>query len=303
LSAMPGQQHAAHVAVPVESDPALAAKAAARRAGVRVRELTDLADLRAAYELYAGIWRPDPLNPPVTTDLLRAFVKAENYVAGAFDGNDLVGACVAFFSAPADGALHSHIAGVSASARGRNVGFALKLHQRAWALAHGLSTIMWTFDPLVARNAHFNLNKLAARCTEYLPNFYGSMYDGINGTDESDRVFVRWQLGAPEVVAACMGRTNPMEAAAARASGADLALGISEFGHPVRGRIDSETCLVAVPTDIEALRDRDPAEATRWRHALRDVLGTLLTGGSTVVGFDRAGWYLTTRPCAAEDQP
>ncbi len=61
--------------------------------------------------------------------------------------------------------------------RGRSVGFALKVHQRAWALSEGLEEISWTFDPLISRNAHFNLVKLAAEPTSYHRNFYGHMAD------------------------------------------------------------------------------------------------------------------------------
>ena len=109
--------------------------------------------------------------------VLRAFSKVGNYVGGAFDGGHLVGACVGFFAAPSEDSLHSHIAGVAPSSLGRSVGFALKVHQRSWAMLRGVSEIAWTFDPLVGRNAHFNLAKLAARPVEYLPNFYGTMLD------------------------------------------------------------------------------------------------------------------------------
>jgi hypothetical protein len=134
-------------------DAAAAATAAAVAAGADIREITDLAELDAVYRLYGGIWRPDPKNPPVTTELLRALTKAGNYVAGAFDGPALVGACVGFFGAPADVVLHS-IAGVSPAALGSDVGFALKLHQRAWALLRGVSVIEWTFDARRARRRH-----------------------------------------------------------------------------------------------------------------------------------------------------
>ncbi|PJI52362.1 hypothetical protein CTI14_43535, partial [Methylobacterium radiotolerans] len=76
-----------------------------------------------------------------------------------------------FFASPGRRALHSHIAGVSGRMRGRSVGFALKVHQRAWALSEGLEEISWTFDPLISRNAHFNLVKLAAEPTSYHRNF------------------------------------------------------------------------------------------------------------------------------------
>jgi predicted GNAT superfamily acetyltransferase len=280
---------------PRAGDAVEAAEHAAHAAGVAVRELTDLADLEAVYRLYDRIWRPDPSNPPVTTEMLRALSKAGNYVSGAYDGDELVGACVGFFSPPADEALHSHIAGVSAAALGRGVGYAVKLHQRAWALARGAQTIAWTFDPLVRRNAYFNLAKLAATPAEYLPNFYGGMNDGINGDDETDRLLVHWPLAAPEVVAACAGTLRHVDAAALREAGAAVALGRGTTHAPVRGALDSATILVAVPADVEALRGTDPGLAKEWRVALREVLGPLLTGGARVNGFDRAGWYVLSR--------
>ncbi|EHR51344.1 hypothetical protein SacmaDRAFT_3110 [Saccharomonospora marina XMU15] len=269
-----------------------AAEAAARAARVRVRELTELADLEAVYRLYDGIWRPDPRNPPVTTELLRALTKGGNYVAGAYEGDRLLGACVGFFGAPSDGTMHSHIAGVSAAAAGRSVGFALKLHQRAWALARGVATISWTFDPLVCRNAYFNLGKLGAVPAEYLTNFYGGVNDGINGTDDTDRLLVRWELDSPRVRAACAGTPSVCDAEAARALGAVAGLGRSAGDRPLPGTVDAATVLVAVPRDVERLRATDSAAAVRWRRALRATLGALLADGAQVTGFDRAGWYV-----------
>jgi predicted GNAT superfamily acetyltransferase len=82
-----------------KADAKAASDAAAGAAGVRIRELTDLADLRAACRLFDEIWRPSPANPPLTVELLRALTKAGNYAAGAYDGSLLVGACVGFFAA------------------------------------------------------------------------------------------------------------------------------------------------------------------------------------------------------------
>ncbi|MWA09662.1 GNAT family N-acetyltransferase [Streptomyces sp. BA2] len=267
-----------------------AAESAARTAGVSVRQLADLAHLKAVRNLYEGIWRPDGKTPPVTTELLRALTKAGSYVGGAFDGGELVGACVGFFAPPADKALHSHIAGVAAGMRGRNVGYALKLHQRAWALQHQVAEISWTFDPLVRRNAYFNIGKLAAAPTGYLPDFYGRMNDGINGSDETDRLLVTWRLTAPEVVLACAGQ-HP----APLTEGAVTGLDVSPHDGPVLGTLDGPTVLVAVPGDIEKLRATDPALAAAWRSALRDVLGGLLTDGARITGFDRAGRYVVER--------
>lgn len=270
------------------------ADAAAKAAGVTVREVTEISELVEVVRLYATIWGRDD-NPPMTLELLRAFTKAGNYVGGAFDGATLVGACVGFFHAPAEDALHSHIAGVASGATGRNVGFALKLHQRAWALLRGVSEVVWTFDPLVSRNAYFNLVKLGAQPVEYLPDFYGAMRDAINGADESDRLLVSWRLRDPAVVAACSGLSTSAVAADELAAGAVVALGVSEAGEPVPGRLDGETSLVAVPPDIEALRVADPAAAQRWRLAVREALIALVAQGADITGFDRSGWYVVRR--------
>ena len=273
--------------------PATAADTAAHTAGVRIRILTDLAELHDVGRLFDRIWQSDPADPPVTRDLLRAMSKAGNYVAGAFDATGMVGACIAFFGPPERREMHSHIAGVSTAARGRHVGWAIKLHQRAWALTHGVTSVSWTYDPLVRRNAYFNLVKLGGAPVQYLPDFYGTMGDAINGDDDTDRLLLRWELTAPHVDRAARGLAGPRwDAAALRATGAVTALGRTAGGEPISGTTAGSTLLVAVPPDIESLRRTDPACARRWRVAVREVLGPLLDGGARVRGFDRAGWYV-----------
>jgi predicted GNAT superfamily acetyltransferase len=275
-----------------------AARAAAQAAGVRIAELAELAELEAIRKLFEEIWRPDPTNPPVTLELLRALTKAGSYASGAYDTvtGELIGACMGFFGPPADRALHSHIAGVSVAGRGRSVGFALKLHQRAWCLRQDVTEINWTYDPLIRRNAYFNLVKLGARPTEYLRNFYGEMHDGINAATDTDRVLVRWKLCSDLVVAACAGKPSPASAAGEQSRGASIALGMGGDGWPVPGPFGlkgpARTLLVAVPADIEGLRQSDPQCAAAWRTALRNVLAPALAGGAHVTGFDKDGWYL-----------
>jgi predicted GNAT superfamily acetyltransferase len=264
------------------------AAAAADGAGVEVRLVTEPADLRAVCRLFDTIWRSDPADAAVTPSLLRALSKAGGYVAGAYDGGGLVGACVGFFAAPTRHELHSHVAGVSAVARGRSVGRAMKLHQRAWALSQGVATITWTFDPLVSRNAYFNLVKLGGTPVQYLPDFYGRMGDAINADDATDRLLLRWDLTAEPAA-------RPLDAAALRESGAATALGRHPDGRPRPGPADGRIVLVAVPPDIESLRRADPPCARQWRTAVRDVLGPLLERGAAVAGFDRAGWYVLDR--------
>ncbi|GAA3667347.1 hypothetical protein GCM10022237_29120 [Nocardioides ginsengisoli] len=279
-----------------------AARAAITASGVEIRTLEEVADLEAVRRLYEQIWRTGAANPPITADLLRAMAKVGSYVSGAYDDGELVGACFGFFSAPERDALHSHIAGVLPRVRVRKVGYALKLHQRAWALERGAGAITWTYDPLIRRNAWFNLGKLAADVAEYLPDFYGPMDDDINRADPTDRILIRWPLLAPAVDAACAGTPRALDGAALRTHGAAVALEASAADGPIVrpvGRASyARTVLVGVPDDIEALREHDPALAGAWRGALREVLGGLLEDGGRVTGFDRNGWYIVERTTA-----
>jgi len=267
---------------------------AAGAVGVRIAELTGVAEFAAACQLFDEVWQPDPGSRPMTAELMRALTKAGNYAVGAYRGELLVGASVAFFGPPADRALHSHVTGVHDP--GHGTGYAIKLHQRAWALRRDVTEIAWTYDPLVRRNAYFNLVKLAARPAEYLPDFYGEMRDAINSDGDTDRLLVRWDLRAPAVAAACAGKLNPASVPDERARGAVTALSPAAAGGPVAADVSlmagPGVVLVAVPDDIERLRVTDPAAARAWRAALRDVLAPAMAAGASITGFDQAGWYV-----------
>jgi predicted GNAT superfamily acetyltransferase len=257
-----------------------AAVAAAAAADVVIRELHRPQELKAAQRLFEDIWRPAEGNPPpMTAELLRALAHAGSYVAGASAGTRLVGASAGFFTAPPDLGLHSHITGVAPGGQHRGVGFALKVHQRAWALARGITEVVWTFDPLVARNAWFNLAKLGARPTAYLEDFYGPMTDAVNAGVASDRLLLAWRLDDPAVAAACAGRPlqpPPVEAEAALTVGPGL--------EPVAHQPDTPAVTVALPPELEAL---DPGQRRAWRQAVREALGGRLAAGAAVTGFLR----------------
>ncbi|MDI1460766.1 GNAT family N-acetyltransferase [Catellatospora sp. KI3] len=252
------------------------AKAAAQ-AGTELRELTEIGEVTALADRFTEIWGSSV--PMMSGELLRAMSKAGSYVVGAYADGQLIGGCVAFHEAPRVRALHSHIAGVLPGRVGRGVGYALKLHQRAWALHRGIAAIEWTYDPLVARNAYFNIAKLGARPVEYLTNFYGRMNDAINGFDDSDRVLVRWDLLSPAAVAACTGRALPVVSPSERAA------------------------RVALPADIEAMRAGGHAEARAWRVRVRDGLQPLLSQGWRVAGFDRTAGYHLEPPTPMGHRP
>lgn len=223
---------------------------------IGIRTLDDVDGIHEAARVVDEVWGERGTMP---ANILRALEHAGNYVVGLFDGDRMIGASAAFFGPPAERSMHSHITGILPGHQGRGLGRQLKEHQRAWALERGVGHITWTFDPLVARNAYFNLAVLGARATEYLVDHYGAMADAVNRGDESDRLMVKWALAEP----------------------------------PAPRPTDAETlAVVAVPADIEALRRSDPPAAAEWRRRMRDDLGGHLASGHRIGGFDRRGYLI-----------
>jgi predicted GNAT superfamily acetyltransferase len=269
------------------------AETAAARSAVVVKTASEPHELRAIDELWEHIWG-NTGDPIVGFSMLRALAHAGNYVGAAYDveSRDLVGAAMGFFAAPAGRVLHSDIAGVAESARGRKLGFALKLHQRSWALDRGIDEITWTYDPLIARNAYFNLAKLGGTIVRYYTDFYGDLDDAINAGQGSDRLLVSWRLTSPEVMAAC--GAGP---ARVRSDQSAAPWVLTDDSGPIVHELpdDQLRAMVAVPRDIESLRRADPHGARAWRTAVRDTLGAELDAGGQVLGFDRSGGYLVQR--------
>jgi predicted GNAT superfamily acetyltransferase len=262
-----------------------AARVVADRYGLRVAELHEFAEHEAAVDLLCGVWGVDSPEDLVNPSLVRALAHSGNYVTGAYAGERLVGAAVAFFGA---GHLHSHITGVDRTSQAKGVGYALKQHQRGWTLRHGLTSIRWTFDPLVRRNAWFNLHKLGATATAYLPDFYGALTDGINAGDASDRLYIDWRLDSPAAVAAARGEPVTVQPA-------DPYAVVESVGdEPAVSQAPAGTgpLLVAVPEDVESLRRRDARLAGRWRYAVRRALVGALERGYRIAGVDKDGRYV-----------
>jgi predicted GNAT superfamily acetyltransferase len=254
-------------------------------------ELDTVVGLREAAGLFSRIWET-PALPPMPHDIMRSLVHAGGRVHAAFRDGHLVGAAVAVFSAPADAACYSLIAGVSPGAESRGIGLALKLAQRAWALRAGTSRMRWTFDPLLRRNAWFNICRLGAVGSEYLVDFYGEIADGVNDP-ETDRLAVTWNLRAPLPGSAALGglpgapRTaGEGEPPAILVSGPD--------GEPVAGTMPGTSIRLRcwIPGDILTIRRTDPGLARRWRVAVRKALGGAVSEGYQVTGVMDPGWYV-----------
>ena len=267
---------------------------AAARAGVQVRLLSEVDELHEVTALIDRTWGEG--TDEVSVPMLRAMTMAGNFVSGAFDGERLVGICVAFFGTPRAAHLHSHLAAVDTAYRGRGVGFALKVHQWAWAYAGDVATISWTYDPLQRRNAFLNLARLRATPTAWLANFYGNVDDDVNGTEPTDRLLVSWSVAAKETRLASARETRVVDGAALEADGASVLLTGGPHDEPVERADDGAgIVLIGVPADITAVRRDDIGRARAWREAVERTLGAALLAGHRVTGFTAQGQYVVER--------
>jgi predicted GNAT superfamily acetyltransferase len=171
----------------------------------------------------------------------------------------------------------------------RGVGYALKLAQRAACLDVGIEEVRWTYDPLVVRNAWFNLVKLGAVATQFLPGFYGEMSDRINRGDRSDRFEVRWRLVSKRVERALAGGAEPpapgrlvLEAEGGTETPKPRPTGAS----PGRG------AAVMVPADYFTLRARHPKLGKAWREASAAAFAACFDAGLVASWIDRSGRYV-----------
>jgi predicted GNAT superfamily acetyltransferase len=235
--------------------------------GIEIRPLVDVDELSELTCVLQQVWGTDATI--VSLEMARAIAYSGGYVAGAFESRPgssrrMVGASVGILARHRDdAALHSHVTGLLPEARGSGVGRSMKLHQRDWAAERGIGWITWTFDPLVRRNAWFNIAVLGAGVHAYLTDFYGTMTDAINAGDASDRLHLEWRVTAPL---------------------------------PERPRDGSDApgavALVPTPDDIVALRRSDPEAVARWRVRTRAELTAAIDSGARVVGFTREGDYV-----------
>jgi predicted GNAT superfamily acetyltransferase len=237
------------------------ANEAAERCGVTLRPLSTAEDLQGVGGVIDAVWGPEAMPPA----LLRAFLHAGGVLVGAFAGQDQVGFVLGFLGWEDGLHLHSHMLAVLPDRQSRGVGRALKLAQRASCLDRGIGQVRWTYDPLLAGNARFNLNLLGVVATAFHRDFYGAMPDRLNRGERSDRFEVRWDLASGRVQRALEG--------GAGLEGGDLPSILDARGEPtVPEPVSFEApvgagCTVSIPKDHLSLRSRDPALGTRWRDA------------------------------------
>lgn len=252
-----------------------------------IRDFATHADRAQCVELQELTWGAG-FTEKIPAAMLLVAQKTGGVTAGAFDDRGLMLGFVFGVTGVRDGKLihWSDMLAVRPEAQGTNLGVQLKEYQRDRCRALGIATIYWTFDPLVARNAHLNLNKMRARVDEFVVAMYGEGTNSpLQGDMPTDRFVIAWAVD-PAGAAVPLDQLPP---ALPMVVGDDALEG---------ALVDAPNVGVRIPRDISALAARDLAAARRWRFATRRAFSHYLPRGYHVRGFVAdagGGTYLLTR--------
>jgi predicted GNAT superfamily acetyltransferase len=264
---------------------------------VDIHPLRTLGELRACVELQRETWGAT-FSDVVPASILKVSQRVGGVAAGAFDATGrLLGFVYGLTGVENGRIVHwSDMLAVRPEARNIGLGRRLKEYQRRMMQELGASVIYWTYDPLVARNAHLNFNVFGVRAAEYVEDMYGDTDSPLHSGIGTDRFIVAWPV-ADEDVQQRLTDTH--------AAGSDAALRQAAILNSDNRVVDPSQSLgefarVEVPADINAMQETDREQAIAWRHSTRGAFKRALDAGLSVRGFviddcAHRGYYLLAR--------
>jgi predicted GNAT superfamily acetyltransferase len=263
-------------------------------ADVRIRPLRSMQDCHACVALQRHVWGWDQADV-VPSTLLHVVDYVGGLAAGAFDSDGtLLGFVFGISGVRAGQLAHwSHMLGVRESARNMGLGRMLKEYQRTTLAALGIGQIYWSFDPLQAKNAYFNLNRLGAEVVEYVPDMYGTTESPLHLGMATDRLVVRLETSGSAIRAL---HYTPLH---------DALPVLTPFPRPNDnsmsiGNRRPERALIEIPSDVLEVIARSPTAGQTWRVAVRDHIQWALAhhyviSGVHVSAATGRSFYVITR--------
>lgn len=274
---------------------------------VTLRCLDSHADYAACVQMQRDVWGA-AFADVVPATILMVAQRVGGVSAGAFDADGrLVGFVFGISGVRAGTLAHwSDMLAVRSEVRRGGLGVRLKRFQRDLLLDRGITRAYWTYDPLLAGNAHLNLTRLGAVPIEYVANMYGETGSTLHRGLETDRVVVEWRLDDPQVARALDAApeatldagVEAMPLVNAGVGGMPL-INADPVSRPGEAALPTATWVrVAVPPDIAGLKAARPDDARAWQRATRRAFSWYLANGYRVAGFHRAStpapYYLVT---------
>ncbi len=226
----------------------------------------------------------------VPPSILLATQQVGGVAAGAFDAENRLLGFVFGLSGVRHGrpAHWSDMLAVTESARGHGLGIQLKAYQRELLLKNGIEVAYWSYDPLEARNAHININRLGALPYEYVPDMYGAgTLSTLHAGLTTDRFVVEWELSDPRIADLLAAEGGVEDAIFTEAPVVNTEV---TGGEPVPRELElpeGDEVKVEVPWDLQSLKRTSIDTARAWRATTRRAFLHYLEREYQVTGFRR----------------
>lgn len=261
---------------------------------IKIRPINTLTDLRKCHEIQWVTWGFTDLMVFPYTQLISS---AHNggVLLGAYDGPDLVGFVYGYLGMSGTKLyLFSQRMGVLPQYQSQGIGMKLKLAQRDQMLRKGIDLIVWTYDPLLGKNATLNIEKLGGIVRHYARDIYGAVNNPLQVGLSTDRFLLEWELMSPRVRERI--RSNKPRPHAdewikeKKYRFVNYAAWEGNLPRPVASdlEMEDEVLLVQIPPDLNAIKKVDLHVARGWRESTRDIFETYFWRGYVVTGFARS---------------
>lgn len=261
---------------------------------IKIRPIRSLVDLRKCHEIQRATWGYTDLMVFPYTQLISA---AHNggVLLGAYDGPDLVGFLFGYLGMSGTKLyLFSQRMGVLPQYQAKGIGTLLKLAQRDQMLRRGIDLIVWTYDPLLGKNAMLNIEKLGGFVRHYARNIYGTVQNPLQVGLSTDRFLLEWELLSPRVRERIRNNTpRPIAEDWLKESNYPMVNYVAWEGNiprPIATELEltDEVLLVQIPPDLNTIKKNDLSVARGWRESTRDIFETYFRRGYVVTGFARS---------------
>jgi predicted GNAT superfamily acetyltransferase len=252
--------------------------------GFQIRSLTTLEEFRACERIQLDVWG----NLAVGSELMTVTAKYGGAVIGALKGGEVVGFIYAFLARRHGRLIHwSHMMAVEPRWRDHGLGFRMKLAHRKLALAQGIKSIAWTYDPLQSRNAALNIGRLGGTVDEYVESCYGRFPSRIEKGLPSDRFVVDWRIGSAAVARRLAAKRPDFEDFTSLPRANETCAYAQGLLENCGLHLDLRASRVAVeiPSNTEAMRVKNLRLALRWRMETRKIFESYFARGYRAADF------------------
>ncbi len=261
---------------------------------IKIHPITTLTDLRKCHDIQRITWGFTDLMVFPYTQLISA---AHNggVLLGAYDGANLVGFLFGYLGMSGTKLyLFSQRMGVLPSYQSMGIGTKLKLAQRNQMLRQGIDLIVWTYDPLLGKNAMLNVEKLGGFVRHYARDIYGAVNNPLQVGLSTDRFLVEWELMSNRVRERIRStKSRPLAKDWLVENKYPLVNYVTWEGNLPRPiatelELDDDVLLVQIPSDLNFIKKIDLGAARGWRESTRDIFETYFQRGYVATGFARS---------------